>query len=270
MVSVWKRGIVAISTGVDTMSPECTVLGRIRQPSALQWRRCVARPCWFSCSSSRVPSALCAEVFCMGIDSMRLSAAFCGRLALPVFVVALLGFGAALEGYSQWVYPVAWLGAEGMPGAIAFNVAGFVLPGSLAAFALWSLRPALPPGAPWSARIGAQLVVLSALAFSIQGLLPINPEDPDAGAHGTAWTLWWLTFSAGAWALAWGLRRISSRPRVVLTWVLPGVIVPALALLAPQWVANAVAQRAAFLLWFSWVAWIVQHPRSHSGTEGTG
>src|SRR3546814_10898701 len=80
-----------------------------------------------------------------------------------------------------------------MPHALAFNVLGFVLPGVLAALVAWRLRASLDDGAPWAARIGAWLALLSALAFAAQGLLPLDPRGLEADAsrmHATMWTLW--------------------------------------------------------------------------------
>lgn len=176
------------------------------------------------------------------------AAAFCG--ARP---------GAVSSGFSHRSHPLAWLGASGMPDATVFNLAGFVLPGLLAAVALWSVRSALPAHARWHARIGAQLTMLSALAFAAQGLLPLDLEDPDGAAnaaHGLAWTLWWLVFAVGGLALGLGSRRASAlRPGFAAAAVVAAIAIPALALLAPIWWPNAFAQRAAFVLWFVWVAW---------------
>ena len=55
-----------------------------------------------------------------------------GLLAAACFVLAVVGFGAALGGYSQAMHPVALLGAHGVPHALAFNVLGLVLPGLFA------------------------------------------------------------------------------------------------------------------------------------------
>src|SRR3546814_2634837 len=103
-------------------------------------------------------------------------------VAVVLFAAAVAGFGAALDGYSQAIHPVGLLGARGMPHALAFNVLGFVLPGVLAALVAWRLRASLDDGAPWAARIGAWLALLSALAFAAQGLLPLDPRDLEADA----------------------------------------------------------------------------------------
>lgn len=202
---------------------------------------------------------------------MSRRARFAGSAALVVFLASTAFFGAirgaqsnpALDEFSHLTHPLAWLGADGVPGAMLFNLCVFILPGLLAAVALWSLRPALPSGASWAARIGAQLLVLSAIAFALQGVVPLDLEKPDgpaSAAHAMAWTAWWLVFSTGALALSGGLFDVPLRSGVVIICALIALVVPALALLAPQWIPNAVAQRAAFLLWFGWVAWISDSP----------
>ncbi len=70
-----------------------------------------------------------------------------GLLAAVVFVLAVAGFGAGLEGYAQARHPVALLGARGVPHALAFNLLG--LQGEalqLACTRRWSL-PFVPPSA---------------------------------------------------------------------------------------------------------------------------
>lgn len=195
---------------------------------------------------------------------MNRSRRFVAHAALWGFVAAAAFFGArpgaVSSGFSHRSHPLAWLGASGMPDATVFNLAGFVIPGLLAAVALWSLRSALTAQARWSARIGAQLTMLSALAFAAQGLLPLDPEDPDGAAtaaHGLAWTLWWLTFSVGGLAIAVGVRRAAGfRRGFAAVTLAASFAIPAFALLAPLWMPNAFAQRAAFVLWFAWVVWI--------------
>ena len=190
-----------------------------------------------------------------------------GGAALLTFIVAAAVFGAMFNaddgGFSQRTHPLAWLGAQGMARATLFNLCGFVLPALLAAVALWPLRPALPADARWSARIGAQLVLLSAIAFAAQGMLPLDLEDMDgaaSGLHAAAWTAWCLSFTAGALALAWGLRGNPPHSGIPTICAIVGSIVPLLAFVAPLWLPNAFAQRAAFLLWFGWVAWIGRIP----------
>jgi hypothetical membrane protein len=195
---------------------------------------------------------------------MNRSARIAGQVAWLVFVASAMVFGAILpvqpDGFSHITHPLTWLGAEGVPSAVGFNLCGLVLPGLLAAFALWSIRSAMPKGTPWAARIGAQLVVLSAFAFAAQGLLPLDLEDPDGGPHTLVWTLWWIAFVPGAALLAWGLRRISARPGVVALSAIAAMALPLMIFAAPFVLPIAIAQRAAFLLWFAWVAWMTRAP----------
>jgi hypothetical membrane protein len=201
---------------------------------------------------------------------MNRDAQIAGCASLMIFVASAAIFGAMLGqdsgGFSHRTHPLAWMGAGSVPRAMLFNLCTFVLPGVLAAVALWPLRPALPPGTRWSARIGSQMVVLSALAFAAQGVLPLDLENPDGtagGLHAVAWTAWWLAFSAGALTLAWGLRYMAAMRRgFVAITALTGLVIPMLAVLAPLWLPNALAQRMAFVLWFVWVAWAAGCPRS--------
>ena len=205
---------------------------------------------------------------------MNCYARMAGHTALVIFVVSAAMFGAMfgenIGNFSHRTHPLAWLGAGGVPRAMLFNLCTFLLPGVLAAVALWQLRPALPPGTRWSARIGAQLVVLSALAFAAQGVLPLDLENPDGtagGLHAMAWTAWWLAFNAGALALAWGLRKTVTMCRFFAAiTALAGLVIPMLAVLAPLWIPNALAQRVAFLLWFVWVVWAAGCPRPQRAT----
>lgn len=190
-----------------------------------------------------------------------------GDAAMLIFIAAAAVSGAMFDagegGFSQRTHPLAWLGAQGVPRATMFNLCGFALPGLMAAVALWPLRPALPADARWSARIGAQLVLLSAIAFAAQGMLPLDLQDMDgaaSGLHAAAWTVWCLSFAAGALALAWGLRSNPPNRGIPMICLIVGSIVPLLAFVAPQWIANAFAQRAAFVLWFGWVAWAGRIP----------
>ncbi|HLM52888.1 MAG TPA: DUF998 domain-containing protein, partial [Pseudoxanthomonas sp.] len=65
---------------------------------------------------------------------------FAGTAALALWASALLGFGAALDGFSQLMHPVSVLGAKGIPRALAFNLIGFAAPGLLAGVAAIDLR----------------------------------------------------------------------------------------------------------------------------------
>ena len=175
-------------------------------------------------------------------------------MAVALFAIALLLANIGVPEYSHRVHPVALRGTAGLPWAFGFNLLAFVLPGVLLAWAGQRLRGDLGY-ASWQARIGLVLVLLSALAFAAQGLLPLDPNDADSNAsrlHVLAWMLWWIAFVPGAWLYAAGARRGAG---FALASIALGALVPLLAVVAPigQWVGWA--QRLAFGLWFGW--WIV-------------
>jgi len=180
-----------------------------------------------------------------------------GVAAALIFVVVLGGFGAALDGYLQSVYPVALLGARGFPNATAFNLLAFVLPGILAAAVTLALRLRLPRNLDWLPRIGAQLVFLSALAFIAMGLLPLDPRDLESEAsrfHGTAWMMWCLAFVPGACLLAAGLRQFPEWRLFARLSVFAAMIVLVAAFLLTSVIAAGIAQRLAFAAWLAWLA----------------
>jgi hypothetical membrane protein len=176
-----------------------------------------------------------------------------GVIALALHLAAVVVFALLLDGYSHREFPLAMLGAQGVPRALAFNLCAFVLPGALAAIAMWRLRSALPADARWSTRIGVQLMTLAGIAFAAQGLLPLDPSDVGAasnGLHALAWTLWWIAGTSGAALLAWAA---PARPVRLLAAVM-AIAVPLLAL--PPWPGPlaAFAPRTAFVAWLLWVA----------------
>ena len=191
----------------------------------------------------------------MPIPSSRLLP-LTGVAAAIVFTCAVLGFGLALSGYSQIGHPVAVLGAKGVPHALGFNLLGFMLTGILAAGTALDLRHRLPADAGWPARVGAQLLLLSALGFAGLGVLPLDPDDlhNDASSlHATAWLLWWVAFVPGAALFAFGMRgRGGWRPAVV-TSVAAAAIVLFSALLAVEWMPAGVAQRLGYAAWLGWL-----------------
>lgn len=184
---------------------------------------------------------------------------YAGLAAALAFALAVLGFGAALDGYAQQVHPVALLGASGIAHAAAFNVLAFILPGAIAAWLAWRLRDALPVQVGLPARLGWRLVFLSALAFAAQGLLPLDPIDLDARPsrlHAVAWMLWWIAFVPGAGLLAWSA--LVARPRrlaAFATHVVAAGCVLGFVWLPGEGIAAGIAQRIAFAAWFGWLAW---------------
>lgn len=178
-------------------------------------------------------------------------------LAACLWVGAVGGFAASLPAYSHRLHPVALLGAHGMAHAFAFNLLVFIVPGVLAAAMAAGLRRGLADTAPWRARIGLQLVLLSGLAFAMQGLLPLDPLDMDGAdsrLHAAAWMLWLLAFVPGA-LLSDSVREPGRAgmqgARVV--GIAIAVLVPTLALAGALAMPAAIAQRLAFALWFAWL-----------------
>lgn len=179
-----------------------------------------------------------------------------GPAAAIVFVAALLGFGLALPGYSQIAHPVAVLGAKGVPHATGFNLLGFMMGGVLAAVAALGLRRRLPDDAGWPLRVGAQLILLSALGFAAMGVLPLDPEDldnPASSLHATAWMLWWVAFVPGALLVALGLRGRAPWRTLARASVIAALLVLFVALLAVELMPAGVAQRLGYLGWLAWL-----------------
>lgn len=175
-------------------------------------------------------------------------------IAALLFIGALALFGMVSPDFSHLRHPVALPGARGEPHALAFNVVAFVVPGALLAWRAiaWRSRQA---GARWPVRIGLQLVLLSALAFAAQGLVPLDPANllaPASRLHATAWMAWWVAFAPGAVLIALPARRWGSTSLALLV---PGLVLfGALVMPAP------VAQRLALLAWFAW--WWSAPPRT--------
>lgn len=186
-------------------------------------------------------------------------------LALVSFVAGLLLASIGLPEYSHQMHPVGLRGAAGLPCALAFNLLLFVVPGMLLAIAGQGLRSRMRD-AGWLAGIGLVLVQLSAVAFAMQGLMPLDQMDLDASTsrlHALAWMLWWIAFVPGALLLALGARRGGM---FALASLAAALLVPLIAVFAPIGLWVGVAQRLAFGVWFGW--WVLA-TRRKSG-DGLG
>lgn len=181
-----------------------------------------------------------------------------GWLAAALFVAAAVAAGVLFEPCSHRLHPLALPGARGVPGAAAFNLFAYVLPGALAAVAALAVYAALPAGAGWAARIGARMVLLSALAFAAQGLFPLDLQDLDGAAgqrHAMAWMAWWVAFVPGALLLAASVRGL----RLAGIAAAGAVLVAAVA--ATDAFGAALAQRLACAAWLAWIALAPWLPR---------
>ena len=182
--------------------------------------------------------------------------AWAGPLAVVVFIAAVAGFGAQLQGYDQMLHPVSLLGARGIPGGTAFSLLGFVVPGVLAAIVMLDLILRMPASAPRPLRVGGQMLLLGAIAFAAMGLFPLDVDDIENRAsqfHASAWLLWLLAFTAAAIALrfaagkAAGWRTLSTLTIVCALWMVCSAFLFEIAM------PVAMAQRLAFLGWLLWL-----------------
>jgi hypothetical protein len=177
-------------------------------------------------------------------------------LAPLLATLAIVGFGSALTGFSHADHPVALLGAHAVPMAKAFNLLAYVAPGLLLAALAWSWRGMVTVQATgFAGRLGLQLLVLAALAYAAQGLLPLEPRDLDAPAsrlHAAAWMLWWIAVVAAAAALAWNAARSRAGGAAMLHLAIAATIL-FLVLEAGAGGDAPIAQRAAVAAWFAWV-----------------
>jgi len=188
---------------------------------------------------------------------------YAGPLLALVAVAAVVGFGLALPGYLPWSHPVALLGASGIAHAGAFDLLAFVLPGALAVALALRLLQRSGRGAPWSLRVGGQLLLLAGLAFAGMGLLPLDPADLESRAtqlHASAWLLWVVALVAAASLLAVGAwRQPGARG-----WSRAALAVALLAALGAfaldALLSAAVAQRLVFALWWAWLALLACWP----------
>ena len=180
-----------------------------------------------------------------------------GAAGAVLFLASVLGFGAVLPGYLPRGHPVALLGATGIPHAVAFDLLGFVLPGLLAVVVALRLLARVPVTAPWTMRVGGQMLVLSGLAFAAMGVLPLDPTDIESPAsqyHASAWMVWVLAFVPGALMSGFAVRRLPGWGRLAALHVSAGLAVLVGAFVLQAVIPAPVAQRLAFVAWVVWLA----------------
>lgn len=192
-----------------------------------------------------------------GMQTLQRCDPWLGAVGAGLFILAVIGFGAALPGYLPLGHPVALLGALGVPHALAFNVLGFVLPGLIAVVVALRLLARVPRTAPWSLRVGGQMLLLSGLAFAAMGLLPLDASDIESPAsqyHASAWMVWVLAFVPGAVLSGLGERAVSGGRRLAAVHLVAGVITGLGALVLQMVMPAPLAQRLAFVAWAVWLA----------------
>lgn len=180
-----------------------------------------------------------------------------GALGAVLFLASVVGFGLALPGFLPLGHPVALLGAIGVPHAGAFDLLGFVLPGLLAALVAVRLLVRVPVTAPWSMRVGGQMLVLSGLAFAAMGVLPLDASDiqsPASQFHASAWMVWVLAFVPGALMSGLGARRLPGWGRLAALHLAAGLATLVGAFVLQAVMPAPVAQRVAFVAWAAWLA----------------
>ena len=186
------------------------------------------------------------------------------HLAVPaalLFTLASAVFATRIDDYSHVLHPVSLLGAMQMPSRWAFNLAAFIVPGVLVAGVALRLRDRMSllsadgRTLQFTARVGAQLWLISALAFAVQGVVPLDMSDLDgvrSGRHAAAWMVWWIAFLAGgvAWTIGTRANLRSRQLARVSLWA--ALSLPVLALVLPRLLLPGLTQRLAFGLWFAW------------------
>lgn len=179
-----------------------------------------------------------------------------GPLAALVWIAAVLGFGAQLQGYDQLRHPVSLLGARGVPNGALFSALGFVIPGALACVATLGLILRMPAKAPRPLRIGGQMFLLAGLAFIAMGLFPLDVSDIENRAsqfHASAWLLWVLAFVTAAITLWLGARAAPAWRGVAMLSVVCAIWMLFSAFVFELVMPVALAQRLAFLGWLVWL-----------------
>ena len=186
------------------------------------------------------------------------------HLAVPaalLFTLASAVFATRIDDYSHALHPVSLLGAMQMPSRSAFNLAAFIVPGVLVARVALRLRAEVSPlsgegrSSQFIARLGAQLWLISALAFAVQGVLSLDLSDLDgvrSGRHAAAWMVWWIAFLAGGVAWVIGTRANVRSRQLARVSLWAALSLPVLALVLPRLLLPGIAQRLAFGLWFAW------------------
>ena len=193
----------------------------------------------------------------MSINAMRQVRYLAGPASAILFGLSLFGFAAMrVDGYSHATKAVSELGSIDAPAAFAFNMFGFIIPGSLVIIFAAALMQKT------SRRTGPLLLVGSGIFLILAGLAPTNLDNPEAlssmlhlvGAmgSGTLWVLalFWLgpmlrnDFDLPQWGriTPWFSLFLFLNVGWQIAFVTTGLVLPG-------W-----GQRIGFLGYFLWVA----------------
>ena len=184
-------------------------------------------------------------------------------------LLAALGFGRGIEGYSQVRHSLSLLGNDAAPAAGIANALLFVLPGLLVMAVAWRLRGRLAVDSGWRLRLASQFGLLAALSFALQGVFNLDPRLlPDEGPnrlHATAWAGWWLVSALSMLLLAVA--------RGIPVWVRGlslacAVTLPVLLLVVPMTGQAGLAQRLAIAIWLGWW-WLLAVAFNRSAADGS-
>ena len=184
-------------------------------------------------------------------------------------LLAALGFGRGIEGYSQASHSLSLLGNDAAPAAGIANALLFVLPGLLVMAVAWRLRGRLAADSGWRFRLALQLGLLAALSFALQGVFNLDPRLlPDEGPnrlHAAAWAGWWLVS-----ALSMLLLAVARGVPFSIRWLslACAIAVPVLLMAMPVLGAAGFAQRLAIAIWLGWW-WLLAVAFNRSAADGS-
>ena len=128
---------------------------------------------------------------------------FLGIGAWVLFWAASVVFGAFRPSYSHIVNTISELGAIGTPHAAAWNVVGFIIPGTLLAIVGAAVARSANTKPSLSRTIATVLLVLSGLAVAGQGIMPAEMANgvADVTSASTRGHFISSLISGAAWAV---------------------------------------------------------------------